>query len=144
MVGMVAIEIGMSIPLAVAVDLDEAHSAFDQAPGHETFGPDVFGDLPIQTVELERFLAFAGKVGEIAGFHLHPVGEFKTLDAREQIGLAFVLPKMIAIDLFEEIKLRSLVAASDMTGAGQVEDGRARRTEERALIASGQKARAPV
>jgi hypothetical protein len=47
------------------------------------------------------------------------------LNAREQIWFAFVLPEMLGVDLFEEIKLRALISARDVFWPGQVENRRA-------------------
>src|SRR5256884_5365362 len=51
---------------------------------------------------------------------------------------------MVGVDLLEEIKLRPLIVARHVLGPGEVENGRARRTEQRALVTRRQKAGAPV
>ena len=56
MVRVISLEIGVSVPFAVAVNLDETYAALDQSPGHQTLRADVFRHLLIETVKLERFL----------------------------------------------------------------------------------------
>src|SRR5437879_11956471 len=51
---------------------------------------------------------------------------------------------MFGVDLLEEVKLRPLVVARHVLGPGEVENGRARRTKQRALITGREKAGAPV
>src|SRR2546427_4368381 len=51
---------------------------------------------------------------------------------------------MAGVDLLQEIELRPLVVAGDVLRPREVENRRTGRTEERALVAGREKARAPV
>ena len=51
---------------------------------------------------------------------------------------------MVGVDVLEEIELRPLVVPRDALWPGKIENGRARRTEEGALVAGRQKTCAPV
>ena len=75
---------------------------------------------------------------------MHSIRQFEALDAREQVRLAGVPFEMVGVDLLEEIKLRPLIVARHVLGPGEVENGRARRTKQRALITGREKAGAPV
>src|SRR5438477_5276592 len=51
---------------------------------------------------------------------------------------------MARVDFVKKIELGALILARDVLRPGEVENRSARRTEERALIAGGQKAGAPI
>src|SRR5207253_1500119 len=134
----------LCVPLAVTVNLHETNAALDQASGHEAFRADVFRNLFIHSVQSKDLFGFRGEIGEIARLHLHAVSEFEALDARQQIRFALVVSHVLGVHFFEEIELRALVFASDVSWPGQVENRRALRAKERPLVAGRQKSSTPI
>src|SRR5678815_4557303 len=141
---MIAFEIAVRVPFAVAVNLDEPYAALDQPPCHQTFRADVFRLLLVESVKLPRLLRLVREIRQVAGLRLHPIRQFKALNAREQVRLAVMLLEMLAVNLFQKIKLRALIFARDLLRLREIENGRARRPKQRALITRRQKPRAPI
>src|SRR5262249_9151637 len=142
--GMIALKIRVGIPFAVAVDLNETDSSLDEPAGHQTLGTDILRDLMVQAIKRARFFWFIGEIDQVTDLHLHSIGEFETLDTRQQIRFAFVLFQVVSINLMKKIQLGALIVARDMRRASQIQNGRSRRAKESALITGWQKPGTPV
>jgi len=141
---MIFSQVAVRIPFAVAVHLNETHAAFDEAAGEQTFRADIARDILIHAVHRQSVFGFVPKICEIERFQLHSIRKFEAVDACKQIRFAIVGFKVLAVNVFEEIELSALIVARDVFRAGEIQDGRAGRTKERALIAGWQKPGAPI
>ena len=86
MFGVVADNIGMSIPVIVVVrsariNLDEPRAAFYQTSGEKAFAAKIVGPFIANTIKIKGFLVFTGKIDGFRRARLHFVREFITGDA---------------------------------------------------------------
>jgi hypothetical protein len=88
-VGAVAFEVAGEVAVLIpglVEDLDEADIAFDEAAGEEA-GVGEGGFAGFGAVGFEGGLGFAGKVHQVRGGRLHPVGHFVGIDAGGDFGV---------------------------------------------------------
>ena len=85
--GVVAGQVGVGVPLAVAVDLDEPHAALDQSAGQQALRPDTTCvSFAIEPVHLPRRLPIpATRSIRRRASGLHPVGQLERLDAAQTV-----------------------------------------------------------
>src|SRR6266516_5820151 len=69
---------------AAVEDLNEAHAAFEESPGHETVPGKAFVRFLIQAVELFCRLGFAVEIGRLRNAYLHARGPLVVTQSRRQ------------------------------------------------------------
>ena len=99
---MVDFQIVVIVPgLARAVPhLNEAHAFFNQAPRDEQLP----GLRPVP-VQLANMFRLAADVERVRGVHLHPVSQFKRLNARLQLRVLLALLQMPLVEFLQQTKL---------------------------------------
>ena len=83
----IAVEIAVRIPFAIAVDLHEAHPALDEAPRHQAFGAKGPRFLLIESIHFSSRCRFIAEIHQVRRLRLHAISQLKTLDAPQQFGL---------------------------------------------------------
>ena len=141
---MVAVEVAVGVPFAVAVDLDEADTSLDEAAGEKAFGAEGAGFFLVEAVHLAGGRGFGIEVDEVGGFHLHAGGELEAFDAAEEFGLAGVVVSVAVVERGEEVELPALIVLRNVGGAGEVDDGGTVGSEEGSLIGGWEEAGTPV
>ena len=88
MLRVIAFEIGVGVPFAVAIDLDKTDAALDEAAGHQTFGTDIFRDLFVEAVKFERLLWLLADIHQVGSDGLHPERHLEGVDPRLDFRIA--------------------------------------------------------
>src|SRR5687767_14489598 len=96
--------------LAIAeIDLDHANPALDQTRGHKTPSSEI-----VITVALPVRLALFRDIENVRGFALHPVSNFRSLDAGFEVRVRSRLRHVETIQLGEQVELSSLVGGREL------------------------------
>ena len=117
MAGVIAGQIAVSVPFAVAVDLHEPHAAFDQPPGQQALRAVRLGFRAIQAVHPLRRRGLLREIDQLGGFGLHAIRQLERLDAPEQFRFAGMRPQMLGVESCQQIELPPLIVAGDVARA---------------------------
>src|SRR4051812_40294272 len=90
------------------------------------------------------YRSFLGEVDQADGLRLHAIRELERLNAAQQFGFFRMTLQVFCIQSSQQIELATLIGASHILRAIEVEDRVALRAKESALITRRQKARMPV
>ena len=145
----VSLDVHVTVPRALvfhpaAVNLHKADTALDETPRHEALLCKVRALLVVDAVEAADVLRLPRDFERVGRGHLHPVGEFKTLDARAQLGVGRRLFEVMLVEPLHQIELRALLGVGHVRVALHVVDRRALRIERGALKHAGQECGTPV
>src|SRR5437764_13106428 len=119
---------------AAVKELHEADAVLDEAPRHQTLTRERLRDRIVQSIQLPRRLGFARHVERLGGATLHAKRELVGRNARREIGVARVLLHVELVQLGEQIETRALLLGTDARRRAEVDDGIARRSEERRVV----------
>jgi hypothetical protein len=141
----VALHLGVAVPLAAGsvIELDEAHSAFDETSGHETLSSIDLGVLVIQSVEILDVFRFAIEIDGLGGLGLHAEGEFVASDASLEVRVVLPGIEMVVVELLKKVELLSLAFVRDVLRIVQVLNGLAAVFEEDPLVDRGDETGTP-
>src|SRR2546423_1229893 len=95
------------LPISVP-DLDETNPPFQQPSRDEQLPR-----LRAWTVTLADMFRFFGDIERFRGVHLHPIRQFKRLDARFHLRVLTAAPGVFLIELAQEVKLLPLLSRRD-------------------------------
>ena len=129
---------------ATAVELDEADPAFNQSPGVQALPGKMLAALIVNAVEFLDRLWLAFQIESLRSRSLHAVSEFKTFDARLQVGGPVSSLLMFAVEEPDQIELSSLLRLSHARGSNKIIDRRAFIVKCRTLTHSGEKTSPPI
>src|SRR5262249_23985445 len=128
----------------VAVNLDEAHAAFDEPPRQKALRSVGLRLIAIESVHPPGRLGLLGEVDEAQALGLHPVGQLERVDPPEQIGFTGAGLRMLGVEAREQVELAALVVAGHVAWAIEVQDWISLGTEEGPLVSGREKAGVPV
>ncbi len=147
MEGVIFVDVVMGVPVfiemaAAGINLDEADSALDQAPGQETAPAEFLRLRVVQTVELFGFRRFLGQI--FRGVRLHAKSQLVAGDPCGQLGVFGSGFSIHLIQAAQEIELATLLAHRGSLRRAQIEDWIATRAELGALKGGGHESAAPI
>ena len=124
--------------------LHEAHASFDESAGGQALLGVLLGLLPFEAVRFANMLRFLHDVESLRGGGLHPVGQFKGLQAGPQVVFERALLGVLLVQVAQGIEEGALPWIVQMLGALEVGDGvGGYRVEGGGLIDGGKKATGP-
>lgn len=135
-------EVAVLVPAAV-IDLHEAHSGLQHAPGHEALAAEVVGGGLADAVQFFHGVGLALDVEHAGKGVLHAEGEFVRLDEALDVGVLRLALLGGAVELLHEVELSTLLRSCELR-MGEVADfglgdGLASVADARALIDGRQK-----
>src|SRR5438093_946837 len=84
--------------------------ASDAPPGQQTLPGEVGAAGVVQAVQCSQRGRLARHIEGLRSGDLHAIGQFKTLDARRQLGIAGALLMVLAVESLHQVDLPPLLA----------------------------------
>ena len=104
----VALQVGVLIPLERMAHLDEAHAALRKASRQQALTSEIVRRSLIDAVEIERRFGFAGNVRQLRRFGLHAKRKLVRLDDAFKLRISLRQFQVLAVECLDEIELLPL------------------------------------
>ena len=135
--------VGVPASGVARVELHEAHSPLDHAPGEETARAELVGVLLADAVEAAGRLALAAQVDHLRRGGLHAEGQLVGVDPGGEVAVEIAFFQVARVDAAHEVERPALRPTGEAAGRAQVDDGLATAAHERTLVRRRQKAVGP-